>query len=60
MLSKQLPLLERKKKSASPDMPMQIQSKHLQVHGDHQCSKKCLEYLEEALSSSEYEEYNKD
>ena len=37
---------------------MQIQSKYLQINGDHQCSKKCLEYLEEAVAdSSEYEEW---
>jgi len=59
MLSKQLPLLERKKKSASPDsLPMQIQSKVLQVHGEHQCGKQCMDYLEEALASSDSEDRN--
>jgi len=36
----------------------QIQSKVLQVHGEHQCGKQCMDYLEEVLASSDSEDRN--
>ena len=40
MLSKQLPLLERKKKSAALEAPDQCV---LEVHGEHHCGRQCFE-----------------